>query len=135
MSWARRLFTENVGLKLLALGMATVMWAAVGSDPVTEAIFRVPVEFVNVPKDLEVITAHPTVQIMAKGPSHAVRRAEPADFAVRLDVAPKMGQGEHTFSFDPSSVVAPAPLGVAEVIPSEINVTLEKSITKDVPID
>src|SRR5579862_6947164 len=106
MNWIRRLFTENVGLKLLALCMATAMWAAVGSDPVTEAIFRVPVEFVNVPRNLEVITDHPTVQLWARGPSHAVRGAEPGDFAVRVNVATS-GQGEHTFSFDPSSVIAP----------------------------
>src|SRR5207249_6897190 len=109
MSWTRRLFTENIGLKLVALCMATAMWAAVGSDPVTEAIFRVPVEFVNVPKDMEVITDHPTVQLWARGPSHAVRRADPAEFAVRVNVASN-GQGEHSFVFDPAIVVAPAPL-------------------------
>jgi len=135
MSWLRRLFTENLGLKVLALGMAIVLWAVVGSDPITEAIFTVPLEFVNVPASLEVLTDHPTVQLWARGPSNAVRSAAPGDFVVRVNLASVAGQGEHTFSLNPSSVVSPAPLRVVEIIPSEISLTLERTVTKEVPID
>jgi len=135
MNWLRKLFTENAGLKLLSLALAVALWAAVGSDPVTEATFRVPLEFTNVPANLEVLTEQPSVQLWARGPSHAVRRAEPGDFVVRVNVAPASGPGERTFSLDPASVTAPTPLQVVGLIPSEVRVSLERTASKEVPID
>lgn len=135
MNWLRKFLTENVGLKLLSLAVAVLLWAAVGNDPVTEAVFRVPIEFINVPASLEVLTEQPSVQLWARGPSHAVRRASPGDFAVRVNVAPIAGPGARSFSLDPASVVAPSPLQVVEVIPSEVGVTLEQTVYKEVPIE
>ena len=121
-------------MKLLSLALAVALWAAVGSDPVTEAAFRVPLEFTNVPANLEVLTEQPSVQLWARGPSHAVRRAEPGDFVVRVNVAPAGGPGERTFSLDPASVTAPTPLQVVELIPSEVRVSLEGTVSKEVSI-
>ncbi len=59
----------------------------------------------------------------------------PGDFVVRVNVAPSSRPGEHTFSLDPASVAAPAPLQVVELIPSEVRVTLERTASKEVPID
>lgn len=134
MNWLRKAFTENVGLKLLSLGLAVALWAAVGSGPVTEANFRVPVEFINVPRALELLTEEPSVQLWARGPSHAVRQAGAADFAVRVNAGAIAGPGENTFSLDPARVVAPTGLQVVELNPSEIRVTFERSASKTVPI-
>src|SRR5580693_6788436 len=110
MNRLRKFVTKNVGLKLLSLSLAVALWAAVGSDPVTEASFRIPLEFINVPANLELLTEQPSVQLWARGPSHVVRRATTGDFAIRVNVAPITGPGERTFSLDPSSVAAPTPL-------------------------
>jgi len=134
MNRLRGIFTENVGLKLLALGLAVALWAAVGSDPVTEATFRVPVEFVNVPRNLQLLTEEPSVQLWARGPSHAVRQASIGDFSVRVNAASVGGPGENTFSIDPARVGAPASLQVVELVPSEIRVAFEQTVSKEVPI-
>ncbi len=128
------LFTENAGLKLLALAIAVALWVAVGSDPVTEATFRVPVEFVNVPRNLELLITQPNVQLWARGPSHAIRQATAGDFAVRVNVAPVGGPGSNTYRLDPGHAVAPALVQVIELIPSEVKVSFERSVSKDVPI-
>ena len=135
MNLLRKLFIENAGLKLLSLALAVALWAAVGSDPVTEATFRVPLEFTNVPANLEVLTDQPSVQLWARGPSHAVRQAEPGDFVVRLNVAPSGRPGERTFSLDPASVTAPASLQVVELNPSQVRVSLERTASREVPIE
>lgn len=134
MNWLRKLLTENLGYKLLSLALAVTLWIAVGSDPVTEATFRVPVEFVNVPANLELLTEQPSVQLWARGPSHAIRQASAADFAVRVNAALISGPGENTFSLDAGRVSAPTPLEVKELIPSEIRVTFERTTSKSVPI-
>ena len=129
------LVTENLGLKLLALALAVALWAAVGSDPVTEATFRVPLEFINVPSNLEVLADQSNVQLWARGPSHLLRQSAAGDFAVRVNVAPITAPGERTLSLDPGSVAAPASLRVIQLMPSEVRVTLERIVSKDVPID
>jgi YbbR-like protein len=134
MNRLRRFFTQHAGLKLLSLAMAVALWAAVGSDPVTEATFRVPVEFINVPPSLELLTEQPSVQLWARGPSHAIRQAAAGDFAVRVNAAPITGPGSRTYSIDPGHVVAPNPLQVIALIPSEIRVSFERSVSKDIPI-
>jgi YbbR domain-containing protein len=134
MNWLRKLLTENVGYKLLSLALAVTLWIAVGSDPVTEATFRVPVEFVNVPANLELLTEQPSVQLWARGPSHAIRQASAADFAVRVNAAAISGPGENTFSLDAGRVSAPTPLEVKELIPSEVRVIFERTASKSVTI-
>lgn len=134
MNWISKLFTQNLGLKLLSLALALALWAAVGSDPVTEANFRVPVEFTNVPRSLELLTEQPTIQLWARGPSHSVRQAGAGDFAVRVNAGHISRPGENTFSLDPARVVAPTGLQVVEVVPSEIRVIFERTASKEVPI-
>ena len=134
MNWLRNLLTEHLGYKLLSLALAVTLWIAVGSDPVTEATFRVPVEFVNVPANLELLTEQPSVQLWARGPSHAIRQASAADFAVRVNAALISGPGENTFALDAGRVSKPTPLEVKELIPSEIRVIFERTASKNVPI-
>jgi len=129
------LISENLGLKVLALALALALWAAVGSDPVTEASFRVPLEFINAPSNVEVLADQPTVQLWARGPSHLLRQSTASDFAVRVNLAPMSASGERTFSLDPGNVTAPTSLRVIQLMPSEVRVTLERIVSKDIPID
>ena len=134
MNRLQKLVTKNVGLKLLSLALAVALWAAVGSDPVTEASFRIPLEFINVPANFEVLTEQPTVQLWARGPSQAVRRAVPGDFVVRVDVAPfPKGLIARTYSLERRNAKAPAPLQVVELIPSDVRLTFQTF--KDVPVN
>jgi YbbR domain-containing protein len=126
---------HNLGLKLMALAIAVLIWAIVGSDPVTEATFRVPVEFLNVPANLELLAETPVVQVWARGPSHAIRQATASDFEVRVDAALVAGPGAHTFSLDPQRALASSPLRVVDVVPAKINVSFERTVSKDVGID
>lgn len=134
MNWIGKLITEHAGLKLLSLALALALWAAVGSDPVTEASFRVPVEFIGVPPHLELLTQQPSVQIRARGPSHAVRQAAPGDFIVRLNAGAITAPGQTTFPLDVRKVVSPAALQIIELIPNEVQVNFETIVSKDVPI-
>lgn len=79
-----------------------MLWAAAGSRLLTEATFRIPVEFINVPADPESLTDTdaPVVQVWARGPSQAMRQASASDFVVRIDAASVRKPGAHTFFLD-----------------------------------
>ena len=134
MNWLRACFTENVGLKLLSLALALAIWSTLGSDPVTEATLRVPVEFGNVPANLELLPTLTEVQLRVRGPSRAVRRVTPGDFSVRVDLSPSTEPGERTYAFRADAIQTPTFVKVAQIIPAQIRFTLEPTVTKQVLI-
>ena len=127
MNWLWNFFTENVALKILALLLAAALWVASGSDPLTETTLRVPVEFTHLSPDLELIAEPSAVQLRIQGPSRAVRRVTPGDFAARVDLAAVSEPAERTFSLAPQQIVTPAFLKVMQVTPPQIRVSLNRS--------
>ncbi|MBI4463560.1 MAG: YbbR-like domain-containing protein [Acidobacteria bacterium] len=134
MNWLRAAFTENVGLKLLSLILALAIWSTLGSDPVTEATVRVPLEFHNVPANLELLPTLNEIQLRVRGPSRAVRRTTPGDFSVRVDLSPSQEAGERTFVFSADAIQTPTFVKVVQVIPAQIRFALEQTVTKQIPV-
>ena len=54
MDFLRRLFLENFGLKVFAILLAFTLWMMVHRDPITEVAVEVPVEFHNIPLNVEI---------------------------------------------------------------------------------
>ena len=134
MRWLRKFFTENMGLKVLSLLLSVALWVASGSDPITETTVQVPVEFTHVPPNLEWVTQPSVVQLRIQGPSRAVRRATPGDFAVRVDLAAVSGPREQTYSLTPQQIVTPAFLKVVEVRPPQIRVDTEQTVEREISV-
>ena len=134
MNWLLRCFTENVGLKVLSLGMAVVLWAATGSDHLTETVFQVPVEFSRVPPDTEIVPELTSLQLRVRGPSRIVRRATAAVFSVKVDLSAADPTGELIYSLHPAQVEAPDSLEIVQIIPPQVRLTLEPTMEKEVPV-
>lgn len=134
MNWLRELFVENWGLKLASLALAVILWAAMGSDAVTEAVFDVPIEFSNVPGGIELLPQQSRVQLLARGPSRALRGATAADFSVRVDLASATEPGTRTFPLAAEQVQAPSSVTVVQVIPAAVRLALEETTAKQVPV-
>ena len=49
-----RLLTRNIGWKLLALLIAVALWIAVAREPELDTSLSVPIEFKNIPDDLDI---------------------------------------------------------------------------------
>lgn len=129
-----KFFTENIGLKLLSLALAVAIWNTVGGDPVTETTLRVPVEFRNMPANLELMTTQTEVELRVRGPSRALRRATSGDFSVQVNLQPRPQFGEQTYAFRTNEIQTPTFVKVVQLIPAQIRFTLEPTATKQVPI-
>ena len=46
---------RNLGLKVLAVALATVLWLTLAGEHVVERSLRVPLEFRNIPDALEIV--------------------------------------------------------------------------------
>lgn len=129
-----RLFRHNLGLKLLSLGLAVVLWLTVARDPVTVVAVDVPVEFSNMPQNLEIGSENiPRIQIRLRGPQHDIRRLQPADVYAQVEVD---GQrpGDRNFDITSRQIHQPSGLEVVQVVPSQLRVSFDTRVTRQVEV-
>ena len=131
MNIVRRLFLHNIGLKLVSLALAVGLWANVARDPVAEVELRVPIEFHNLPTNLEVDSANFTeAQIRLRGPERLIHRLQNGDVRAELDLA-AVNPGERTFDLTARHVHVPQDLEVVQIIPGQFHLSFD---TRDVRI-
>jgi YbbR domain-containing protein len=123
-----------LGLKLMAVALATLLWLIVAGDHLVERSLRVPLEFRNIPPELEIIGDPPTaVDVRLRGSSALLGRLEPRDIVAVLDLA-SARPGSRMFHLRSDEVRAPYGVDVAQVVPGTLAVDLEKSGRRTVPV-
>ena len=135
MSLLSRYVFHNFGLKLLSLASAVVLWSLIATEPEMETSITVPLEFHNVPRELEVISdPTPEVHVEVKGPASKVRGISRNDVAVVLDLMRVEQPGERSFTLDRSQVVLPRGVTLVKSIPSQVRLNFEKRLTRAIPV-
>ena len=83
----RRFLRENIGWKLLSLAIAAVLWYAVVGEPRYVASVSAPLEFSNVPRDLEISSEKPdTISLELEGPAGQLEQQDLAGVIMVLDL-------------------------------------------------
>lgn len=125
---------RHLGLKVLSLALATVLWLTVAGEHVVERGLRVPVEFRNVPQSLEIVGNTPdTVNVRVRGSSAVLSRLQPGDIVAVLDLATARA-GSRIFAIRTDQVRAPFGVDVSQVVPATIPLELENSLQRRVPV-
>jgi YbbR domain-containing protein len=131
----RRYVINNLGLKLISLALAVGLWLAVARDPVDEIPIDVPIEFHNVPGNLEISTENiPRTQIRLRGPERLVHRLQTPDVHVEIDLEHVNGPGERTFDLTAQQVTKPHDLAVVQIVPAQFRLTFDTRLTKMVKV-
>jgi YbbR domain-containing protein len=125
---------RNLGLKLLALALAILLWLTVAGEHVVERSLRVPLEFRNIPEALEIVGNAPdTVDVRLRGSSALLSRVQSGEIVAVLDLGGARA-GSRLFHIRSDEVRAPFGVEVAQVIPSTLALELEKSARRSVPV-
>lgn len=125
---------RHLGLKVLSLALATVLWMTVAGEHVVERGLRVPLEFRNVPQALEIVGNTPdTVNVRLRGSSAVLSRLQPGDIVAVLDLATARA-GSRIFTIRTDEVRAPFGVDVSQVLPTTIPLDLENSLQRRVPV-
>jgi YbbR domain-containing protein len=128
----RQLFTHNLGWKLLSLLMAVALWVAVAREPELATSLSVPVEFKNMPDDLDFTSDVPDrVHLEVRGQSGRLSRDNLADVAVILDLSDARS-GVRTYTITDSSVSLPSGVAFYRAIPSQVTLSFGRLIARDV---
>jgi YbbR domain-containing protein len=125
---------RHLGLKMVAIALATLLWLSVAGEHVVERIMRVPLEFRNIPAEMEVVgDPPPTVDVRLRGSSGLLSRLEGTDVVAVIDLA-NARPGPRLFHIRSDEVRAPYGVEVAQVVPGTLAIELEKSATRIVPV-
>jgi YbbR domain-containing protein len=126
---------RNLGLKVLAVALASLLWLTVAGQHVVERSLRVPLEFRNVPKSLEIVGNTPdTIDVRVRGSSAVLTRLQPGEIVAVLDVSGAR-TGSRLFQVRADEVRAPFGVEVTQVVPSTLALELERSARRKVPIN
>jgi YbbR domain-containing protein len=129
----RRLF-GNVGLKVLSVALAVLLWYMVAGQKQAERSLRVALEFQNIPEQLELIGEPPsTADIRVRGASGALGQLRSGDLVASMDVASARA-GRRMFHLTPEDVTVPTGIRVLSVVPSTVTLMFERSASKVVPV-
>jgi YbbR domain-containing protein len=125
---------RHFGLKAVAIALAALLWLTVAGDHLVERSMRVPLEFRNIPPELEIVGDPPeTVVVRLRGSSALLARIEPREIVAVLNLGTAR-PGSRMFHLRNDEVRAPYGVEVAQVIPGTLALDLEKSGRRRVPI-
>ena len=80
-------FRHHLGLKFVSIALAALLWVAVAGEQTVERSLRIPLEFTNLPSQLEMVGEPPTVvDVRVRGSSGALNRIAVGELVAVLDL-------------------------------------------------
>ena len=129
---------QNFGWKVLALAVATFIWAVVASKPEMSTTALARLEYIGLPDNVEISSDLPeTVRLELKGPSGELsdmgenRGARPAVVLDLSDARP----GERTFAIGVDNVKVARGISLVRAIPSQVRLQFDhRADPRSVPV-
>ena len=134
MNRLRRVLGQNLGLKLVSIGLAYLVWAwVVGRAPLVR-FEQIPVDL-QAPSGVVVLEFSPaTVTVRLQGDPGVVRRINGADVVARIRVPRVDGRATKTLTIEPENVDG-LPSGVdVQVREPQVKAVLESALVKTVRV-
>ena len=133
----RPFFFRNLGLKVLALGIALLVWFALSGqrrERISERSYRIPLSLVNVPPQTMVASPLPGgVEVRVRGPFTALRQLQPERLEAVIDLLDAR-PGERVHRFAPEDINVPPEVEVLAIAPGEVRVVLDRIGERLLPI-
>ena len=125
---------RHLGLKLLSVALAVLLWMVVSGEETVERGLRVPLELQQVPAGLELLGEVPaTVDVRVRGASGTLSRVGTGDVVAVLDLHGAQS-GRRLFPLTPDQVRVPFGVEVVQVTPSAVAMAFEASASRQVPV-
>jgi YbbR domain-containing protein len=125
---------RHLGLKILAIALASVLWLTVAGEHVVERSLRAPLAVRNLPGALEIVGDLPAaVDVRVRGSSAQLSRIDPGEVVAMLDLTTAR-VGTRLFHLRTDEVRVPYGIEVAQVMPPTLSLSIEKSVRRTVPI-
>jgi YbbR domain-containing protein len=125
---------HHLGLKVLAITLASVLWLTVAGEHVVERSLRVPLDARNLPATLEIVGDLPaTVDVRVRASSAQLSRLETGEVVAMLDLTGARA-GSRLFHLRTDEVTVPYGIEVEQVMPPSLSLSIEKATQRTIPI-
>ncbi len=126
---------ENTKEKLIALGLACILWVAFGYQrDIVRRDFIIPLEYKNIPPSWQIDEPQLTeAKVILQGPEQAFRLLNERSLRLSLDLAP-IADKKREFTLTKEMVNAPSNLTVAEINPVKIRVYASRLVPATVAV-
>jgi YbbR domain-containing protein len=125
---------RHLGLKTLAIALATLLWMTVAREDVVERALRVPLEIREKPENMEIVGDPPgAVDVLVRGSSTLLSRLDAGEVVVVVDLSGAR-PGSRLFHLRTDQVKVPHGVEVAQVVPGTLSLELEKSAHRTIPV-
>jgi YbbR domain-containing protein len=130
----RRIASQNLGLKIVALALALGAWWFVAGESKVLVSFTVPLEIRNVPKGLT-MTNKPErqVEVRLSGASSLLSGMRTSEISAGVDLSSARA-GRQFFNLDDRAVKLPPGIKVQRIFPPSIEVVLDRTERRTVPV-
>jgi uncharacterized protein (TIGR00159 family) len=120
---------ENTKEKIMAIGLACLMWAAFGYQrDIVRRDLLVPIEYKNIPEHWQIDEPQPgDAKIIIQGPEQAFRMLNEKTLRLSLDLS-SIAEKKREFVLIPEMVNAPVNLTVTDISPDKIRVSASRMI-------
>jgi YbbR domain-containing protein len=130
----KKILFSNLGLKILSVLLAILMWIFVTYKGMSEMAVDAPIGFKNVPKGLELLReSAKTATLNLRGHERLLKSLRPMDINVLVDLS-NAKRGETTYYLDKNAVIVPGTVDILRVAPTSVRVVLDESMVKTLPV-
>jgi YbbR domain-containing protein len=128
------LLRGDTPLRLISLALAAAMWFVIAGKQTAERGVSVPVEFRNVPRDLEATgKAVDTVDVRVRASPGLIDSLESGKVLATIDFAGAQ-EGERIVQLTPAMIQVPFGFRVVKITPSLLTLNLERTARKTIPV-
>ncbi len=130
----RRIASRNLGLKVLALALAVAAWWFVAGESKVLVSFTIPLEIRDVPRGMT-MTNKPErqVEVRLSGASSLLSGMRPSEISAAVDLSGGR-TGRQIVTLGERAIKVPPGIRVQRVFPSSIEVILERTERRVVPV-
>lgn len=130
-----RRLTRNLLWKVVSLLVAILMWVAFRGTREMTTSLTVPVQYRNIPKQLEISSdLVEQVHLLLRGPSARLSRLNGASVPILIDLSSIRAPGERTFTISGQNLSLPASIELEKAVPSQLRLRLEIRASREVPV-
>lgn len=129
----KNFLTENLWLKLASIFLAMTLWFFVMSSGRSVIIKEIPVQYINMPKSLEMVEMAKNVSVVIEGQKRLLSGLNQDDISVVVDLE-NMKAGKNSYSLSKKNIKLPKSLLINSISPDTLSLTLEERLKKEVSV-
>ena len=127
-------FTTNVAAKIISFTLVLVLWVFIGGQPRTEIWMTVPLEYRNMPANMEIVGEMVNrVEVGFRGPRTLISTMAPDQLRANLDLSQAI-LGLNYVRLTPENIRIPLGIEITRITPSAVRIRLEDIKTRPIPV-